>query len=98
MAHAPPPSGHLRLILREQKIFPTTKESYRVYIGTSSLKPAFMPIHSLRVGWRNLERVSLIFAIIISFVIFTVFPLVYVLYFEEFLIDDSLGFMILKNN
>ena len=43
-------------------------------------------------------RVSLIFAIIISFMLFTVFPLVYVLYFEEFLIHDSRGFMILKNN
>ncbi len=30
--------------------------------------------------------------------LFTVFPLVYVLYFEEFLIHDSRGFMILKNN
>ena len=27
-----------------------------------------------------------------------VFPLVYVLYFEEYLIPDSHGFMILKNN
>ena len=42
-------------------------------------------------------RISLIFAIIISFMIFTVFPLIYVLYFEEFLIHDSRGFMILKN-
>jgi hypothetical protein len=32
--------------------------------------------HSLRVGWRNLVRVSLIFAIIVSFLLFTVFPLV----------------------
>ena len=53
-------------------------------------------IHSLRVGWRNLVRVSLIFAIIVSFLLFTVFPLVYVLYFKEFLIHDSRGFMILK--
>jgi len=30
--------------------------------------------------------------------LFTVFPLVYVLYFKEFLIRDSRGFMILKNN
>jgi len=46
-------------------------------------------------------RVSLIFAIIVSFMLFTystVFLLVYVLYFEEFLIHDSRGFMILKNN
>ena len=42
-------------------------------------------------------RVSLIFAIIISFMLFPVFTLVYdVLYFEEFLIHDSRGFMILK--
>jgi len=41
-------------------------------------------------------RVSLIFAIIISFMLFTVFPLVYELYFEEFLIHDSHGFVILK--
>ena len=32
-------------------------------------------LHSLRVGWRNLVQVSLIFAIIISFMLFTVFPL-----------------------
>ena len=43
-------------------------------------------------------RVTLIFAIIVSFMSFTVFTLVYVLYFEEFLIHDSRGFMILKNN
>ena len=36
-------------------------------------------LHSLCVGWRNLVRVSLIFAIIVSFMLFTVFPLVYVL-------------------
>jgi len=42
-------------------------------------------------------QVSLIFAIIVSFMLlFTVFPLVDVLYFEEFLIHDSRGFMILK--
>jgi len=52
--------------------------------------------HSLRMGLRNLVRVSLIFAIIISFMLFTVFPLVFVLYFEEFLIHDSRGFMIMK--
>jgi len=28
--------------------------------------------------------------------LFTVFPLIYELYFEEFLIHDSRGFMILK--
>ena len=58
-------------------------------------------------GWagtltaRGLEEhvgVSLIFAIIISFMLFTVFTLANVLYFEEFMIHDSRGFMILKNN
>jgi hypothetical protein len=43
-------------------------------------------------------RVSLIFAIIVSFMLFTVFTLANVLYFEEFMIHDSHGFMILKNN
>ena len=43
-------------------------------------------------------RVSLIFAIIVSFMLFTVFTLATVLYFEEFMIHDSRGFMILKNN
>ena len=43
-------------------------------------------------------RVSLIFVIIVSFMLFTVFTLADVLYFEEFLIHDSRGFMILKNN
>jgi len=48
------------------------------------------------VGWRNLVQVSLIFVTIVSFMLFTVFPLIYVLYFKEFLIHDSRGFMILK--
>jgi hypothetical protein len=43
-------------------------------------------------------RVSLIFAIIVSFMLFTVFTLASVLNFAEFLIHDSRGFMILKNN
>ena len=47
-------------------------------------------------GLEEHVRVSLIFAIIVSFVLFTVFTLVYVLYFEELLIHDSRGFMILK--
>jgi len=67
-----------------------------IWGGLGNLR--FLQVHSLRVGWRNLVRVSLIFAIIVSFMLFTVFPLVYVLYFEEFLIHDSHGFMILKNN
>ena len=55
----------------------------------------------LTLAARGLEehmRVSLIFAIIVSFLLFTVFTLANVLYFEEFLIHDSRGFMILKNN
>jgi hypothetical protein len=50
---------------------------------------------------RGLEehvRVSLIFAIIVSFMLFTMFNLANVLYFEEFMIHNSRGFMILKNN
>jgi hypothetical protein len=43
-------------------------------------------------------QVSQIFAIIVSFMLFTVFTLANVLCFEEFLIHDSRGFMILKNN
>ena len=43
-------------------------------------------------------RVSLIFAIIVSFMLLLVFTLVYELYLVEFLIHDSCGFMILKNN
>ena len=38
------------------------------------------------------------FSIIIIFMLFIVFTLVYILYFEELLIHDSRGFMILKNN
>ena len=33
-----PPSAHLWLILREHKIIPATKESYRVYVGTGNKK------------------------------------------------------------
>jgi hypothetical protein len=50
---------------------------------------------------RGLEehvQVSLIYAIIVSFMLFTVFTLANVLYFEEFMIHDSRGFTILKNN
>ena len=50
---------------------------------------------------RGLEehvRVSLNFAMIVSFMFFSAFTLANVLYFEEFLIHDSCGFMILKNN
>ena len=57
---------------------------------------------SLTLAARGLEehvQVSLIFSTIVSFKLFnTVFTLIYVVYFEEFLIHDSRGFMILKNN
>jgi len=68
-----------------------------MYLRGNSIGTDDTLTHSLRVGWRNLVRVSLIFAIIVCFMLFTVFPLVYVLYFEEFLIHDSRAFMILKN-
>ena len=58
-----------------------------------------MVVKTLAVrGLEEHMRVSLIFAIIVSFMLFTVFSLANVLYFEEFLIHDSRGFMILKNN
>jgi len=66
----------------------------RVGLGNLSIPPG-------RLAARGLEehvRVSLIFAVIVSFMLFTVFTLANVLYFEEFLIHDSRGFMILKNN
>jgi hypothetical protein len=47
-------------------------------------------------GLEELCASFLIFEIIVSFMLFTVFPLIYILYFEEFLIHDSRGFMILK--
>jgi len=82
-----------------------------VNIGASYLGVLYLPLGSAK-NWsddtvqktlaaRGLEehvRVSLIFVIIISFVLFTEFTLVYVLYFEEYLIHDSRGFMISKNN
>ena len=49
-------------------------------------------------GLEEHVQFSLIFAIIVSFMLFTVFTLANVLYSEEFLIHDSGGFMILKNN
>jgi hypothetical protein len=49
-------------------------------------------------GLEEHVQVSLIYAIIISFMLFTVFTLANLLYFEEFMIHDSRGFMILKNN
>jgi len=68
------------------------------YTDTQHILGAQNNTRCARAGWRNLLRVSLIFAIIVSFMLFNVFPLVYVLYFEEFRIHDSRGFMILKNN
>ena len=70
--------------------------------GTFSFFSFFFSVHkySIILAVRGLEehvRVSLIIAIIISFMLFTVFTLVYVLYFEEILIHNSHGFMILKN-
>ena len=41
----PPPSAHLRLILREHKIIPATKESYRVYVGTGKKIPTVTPFN-----------------------------------------------------
>jgi hypothetical protein len=61
----------------------------------------FFVLKPLTLAGRGLEehmRVSLIFAIIVSFLLLTVFTLANVLYFEEFLIHDSREFMILKNN
>ena len=49
-------------------------------------------------GLEEHEQVSLNFVIIVSFTLFIVFTLANVLYFKEFLILDSRGFMILKNN
>ena len=49
-------------------------------------------------GLEEHVQVSLIYAIIISFFFLNVFTLANVLYFEEFMIQDSRGFMILKNN
>ena len=60
----------------------------------------------VNLGWtlaacgleEHIMLVSLIFVIFVSFMFFIVFTLANVLYFEEFLIHDSCGFMILKNN
>jgi len=68
-------------------------ELIRVGLGNLSIHPG-------RLAARGLEehvRVSLIFVIIVSFMIFTVFTLANLLCFEKILIRDSRGFMILKN-
>ena len=49
-------------------------------------------------GLKKHVQVSLIFSIIVSFMLFTVFTLANVLYFKEIMINDSRGFLILKNN
>jgi hypothetical protein len=71
--------------------------------GNCNKKSVIHPLNWIfnTLAARGLEehvRVSLIFAIIVSFMLFTVFTLANVLYFKEFMIHDSLGFMILKNN
>jgi len=72
-------------------------------MGNPRFRIEFVSIWGLTytLAARGLEehvQVTLIFAIIISFMSFTVFTLINVPYFEEFLIHDSRGFMILKNN
>jgi hypothetical protein len=69
-------------------------ELIRVGMGNLSVPPGTLAAR----GLEEHVRVSLIFATIISFMLFTVFTLANVLYFKEFLIHDSRGFMILKNN
>jgi len=54
------------------------------------IPPKTLPVR----GLEEHVQVSLIFAIIVSFMLFTVFSLVYVLYIEKFLIHNSCGFMI----
>ncbi len=63
---------------------PATKESYRVYVGTAHKKSS---IDSVTLAARGLEERA-IFAIIVSFMLFTVFTIANVLYFEEFMIHD----------
>ncbi len=53
-------------------------------------------LHSLRVGWRNMYQLPWFFRE--SSVFIYCVTLTYVLFFEEFLIHDSRGFMSLKNN
>ena len=97
MMHMPLVSKFLCL-MHDARIFQAIPANFDTHLRRLSvcIRCSICKIHSLRVGWRNLVQVSLIFAIIVSFMLFTVFPLVYVLYFEEFLIHDSRGFMILK--
>ena len=64
-------------------------------------KLPFVGVMQITLAARGLEehvRVSLISAIIVSFMLFTVFTLANVLYFEEFMIHDSREFIILENN
>jgi hypothetical protein len=55
------------------------------------------PLHSLRMGWRNSASFPDFCNNRQFYDIYCVYS-AYVLYFEEFLIHDSRGFMILKNN
>ena len=54
-------------------------------------------IHSLCVGWRNMCELPLFFRESLVSCYYCV-ALAYVLFFEQFLIHNSRGFMILKNN
>jgi hypothetical protein len=77
-------------IFRERNItFGSEKPTPKDSLYRSSERYVFYT-HAAR-GLEEHVRVSLIFVIIVS-------TLVYVLYFEEFLIHDSCGFVILKNN
>ena len=54
-------------------------------------------LHTAR-GLEKHVQITMIFARIISFTSFTVLLLLMQLFLKEFLIRDSRGFMILKNN
>jgi hypothetical protein len=47
LAWAPPPREHIGLFRREQKYFPATTESYRVYIGIGNQKQT---LHAIQIG------------------------------------------------
>jgi hypothetical protein len=72
-------------------------ELIREELGNQRLKKEYKKTLAA-CGLEEHVRITLIFSRIISFMLFTVFTLANVLYFEEFLIHDSCGFMILKNN
>ena len=66
-----------------------------IWGGLGNLR--FLQVTLAARGLEEHVRDSLIFAIIIIFMLFTVFTLVYVLCFENILIHDSRGFMISKS-